>query len=137
MIVLLPLFSSSVMSNSLRPHGLQYSRFSCLSLSPGLCWNSCPLSSGCIVLYNRFLFFLPSFISLIPSFIHFLRCFYFNILLKSVLDVSVFSPLLMMLNQYIGASEEKFLIIHDTFQRLKTQPNLEIALGKLFTDFGT
>ena len=75
MIVLLLLFSSSVMSNSLRPHGLQHSRFSCPSLSPEVCWNSCPV------------FFLPSFTSLIPLFIHFLRCFYFNILLKSVIGV--------------------------------------------------
>ena len=75
MIVLLLLFSSSVTSTSLRPHGLQHSRFSCPLLSPEVCWNSCPL------------FFLPSFTSLIPLFIHFLRCFYFNILLKSVIGV--------------------------------------------------
>ena len=27
-----------------QPHGLQHSRFPCLSLSPGVCSNSCPLS---------------------------------------------------------------------------------------------
>ena len=31
-------------SNSLRPHGLQYDRLLCPSLSPGVCSNSCPLS---------------------------------------------------------------------------------------------
>ena len=30
-----------------QPHGLQHSRFPCLSLSPGVCSNSCPLSWWC------------------------------------------------------------------------------------------
>ena len=34
-------FSRSVVSDSLRPHGLQHSRLSCPSLSPGACSNSC------------------------------------------------------------------------------------------------
>ena len=38
------LLSSSVMSNSLWPHGLQHARLPCPSLSPGVCSNSCPLS---------------------------------------------------------------------------------------------
>ena len=127
MIVLLLLFSSSVTSTSLRPHGLQHSRFSCPLLSPEVCWNSCPL------------FFLPSFTSLIPLFIHFLRCFYFNILLKSVIGVGCLCLLSSVddADQYIGATEGKILIIHCTFQRLKTQPNLRTALGMLFTDFRT
>ena len=37
-------FSCSVMSDSLRPHGLQHSRFLCPSPAPGACSNSCPLS---------------------------------------------------------------------------------------------
>ena len=41
---LLLLFSRSVMSNSLRPHGLQHARPPCSSPSPGACSNSCPLS---------------------------------------------------------------------------------------------
>ena len=40
------LFSHSVVSNSLRPYGLQHTRFSC-PLSPGVCSNSCPLSQQC------------------------------------------------------------------------------------------
>ena len=36
----------SVMSNSLRPHGLQHTRLPCPSPSPGACLNSCPLSQG-------------------------------------------------------------------------------------------
>ena len=41
------LFSCSVMSVSLWPHGLQYARLPCPSLSPGVCLNSCPLSWWC------------------------------------------------------------------------------------------
>ena len=37
-------FSPSVMSDSLRPHGLQYTRPPCPSLTPRACSNSCPLS---------------------------------------------------------------------------------------------
>jgi len=36
------LFSLSVMSNSLQPHGLQHARPPCPSLSPRVCSNSCP-----------------------------------------------------------------------------------------------
>ena len=37
-------FSCSIMSNSLQPHGLQYARLPCPSLSPRICSNSHPLS---------------------------------------------------------------------------------------------
>ena len=40
-------FSRSVMSDSLRPHGLQHSRLSCPSPTPGVYSNSCPLSRRC------------------------------------------------------------------------------------------
>ena len=40
-------FSHSVMSNSLRPHGLQHSRPHCLSATPGVYSNSCPLRQWC------------------------------------------------------------------------------------------
>ena len=33
--------------DSLQPHGLQYTRLPCPSLSPGVCWNPCPLSWWC------------------------------------------------------------------------------------------
>ena len=39
--------SHSVMSNSLRPHGLQHTRPPCLSPTPGACSNSCPSSWWC------------------------------------------------------------------------------------------
>ena len=41
------LFSLSVVSKSLRPHGLQHARLPCPSPSPGVCSNLCPLSQWC------------------------------------------------------------------------------------------
>ena len=40
-------FSHSVMSDSLWPHGLQHTRPPCLSPTPGVYSNSCPLSRWC------------------------------------------------------------------------------------------
>ena len=37
-------FSCSIMSDSLRPHGLQQARLPCPSPTAGACWNSRPLS---------------------------------------------------------------------------------------------
>jgi len=41
------LFSSSVVSDSLWPHGLQHGRLHCPSLFPRVCSNSCPLNQWC------------------------------------------------------------------------------------------
>ena len=40
-------FSRWVITNSLQPHGLQYSRHPCPIPTPGACSNSCPLSQWC------------------------------------------------------------------------------------------
>ena len=40
-------FSRSVVSDSLRPHGLQHARLPCPSPTPGACSNSCPLNRWC------------------------------------------------------------------------------------------
>ena len=40
-------FSRSVVSDPLRPYGLQHGRLPCPSLSPGVCSNSCPWSRWC------------------------------------------------------------------------------------------
>ena len=40
-------FSYSVMSDSLRPHGLQHTRLPCPSPTPRACSNSCPWSQWC------------------------------------------------------------------------------------------
>ena len=47
MLIFLLLFSRSVMSNSLRPHGLQHARLLCPSPSLWVCSNSGPLSQWC------------------------------------------------------------------------------------------
>ena len=39
---------SSVVSDSMRPHGLQHARLPCPLPSPGACSDSCPLSQWCI-----------------------------------------------------------------------------------------
>ena len=44
---LLLLFSHSVMSDSLQPHGLQHDRLPCPSPTPGACSNLCPLRRWC------------------------------------------------------------------------------------------
>ena len=40
-------FGRPVVSDSLRPHGLQHARLPCPSLPPRVCSNSCPLSWWC------------------------------------------------------------------------------------------
>ena len=40
-------FSCSVVSDSLRPHGLQHARLPCPSLPPRVCSDSCPLTQWC------------------------------------------------------------------------------------------
>ena len=40
-------FSPSVLSDSLRPHGLQHARLLCPLPAPGACSNSCPSSQWC------------------------------------------------------------------------------------------
>jgi len=61
------LFSHSVMSNSLWPHGLQHTRLPCPSPSPGVCSNSCLSSRWCyptisfsIVLFSSWLQSFPA-----------------------------------------------------------------------------
>ena len=53
------------LSTSLQCHGLQHSRLLCPPLSPGVWWNSCPLSQWCYLTISSsatpFSFCLPSF----------------------------------------------------------------------------
>ena len=46
-------FSHSVVSDSLRPHGLQHTRPLCPLLTPGVYSNSCPLSQWCHLILCR------------------------------------------------------------------------------------
>ena len=57
-------FSHSVMSDSLRPHGLQHTKLPCLSPTPRACSNSCPSSwwhHPTISSYPSFSFCIHSF----------------------------------------------------------------------------
>ena len=56
------LFSCSVMSDSLQPHGLQHTRIPYPSLSPAVCSTSCPLNQWChpIISSCCLLLLLPS-----------------------------------------------------------------------------
>ena len=47
LVIWLFLSTCYVVSDSLQPHELQHARPLCLSLSPGVCSNSCPLSQWC------------------------------------------------------------------------------------------
>ena len=58
-------FSHSVVSDSLQPHGLQHTRLSCPSSSPGACSNSCPSNQWC---HPTILFFVIPFSSCLQSF---------------------------------------------------------------------
>ena len=55
------MFSCSVLSDSLWPHGLQHARLPCLSPSPRACSNSCPLSQWCHPTISSSFPFLPAF----------------------------------------------------------------------------
>ena len=56
--ILLLLFSCSVVSNSLRPHGLQHARFPCPSLSPRVSLNFMSIES--VMLFNHLILSSPS-----------------------------------------------------------------------------
>ena len=64
------LFTCSVMSNTLWPQGLQHTRLPSPSLSPGVCWSSCPLM---MMLSNRLI--LCHSLLLLPSIFPSIRVF--------------------------------------------------------------
>ena len=68
---LLLLFSCSLMSNPLWPHGPQHTRLLCPSLSPGVCSDSCPL--GLIMPSNHLILCCP--LTLMPSMFPSIRIF--------------------------------------------------------------
>ena len=68
-LVILLLFSCSVMSDSLQPHGLQHARAPCPSPTPGACSNSCMfiesvMSSNHLILCHPLLLLLSIFPSI-------------------------------------------------------------------------
>ena len=60
-------FSRSVMSNSLRPHGLQHARLPCPSPTPGACSNSRPLNQWCIPTILSFVVPFSSYLQSCPA----------------------------------------------------------------------
>ena len=60
-------FCSSVMSDSLRPHGLQHARLPCLSPTPGACSNLCPLSQWCNPTISSFVVPFSSHLQSFPA----------------------------------------------------------------------
>ena len=56
---LVVVFSRSIVSDFLWPHGLQHARLSCPSLSSGICSNSHPLSQWCHPISVTSFFFCP------------------------------------------------------------------------------
>ena len=63
-------FSCSVVSDSLRPHGLQHARPPCPSPAPGACSNSCP---SMVIPSNHLILCRP--LLLLPSVFHSIRVF--------------------------------------------------------------
>ena len=61
------LFSHSVVSDSLQPHGLQHARLPCSSPTPRACSNSCPLSWWCHPIISSFVVHLPSYLQSFPA----------------------------------------------------------------------
>ena len=64
---LLLLLNHSVVSNSLRPHGLQHARLPGPSLSPRICSNSCPFSQWCHPTILSFVIPVSSFPQSFPA----------------------------------------------------------------------
>ena len=70
--------SVAVMSNSLRPHGLQHTRLSCPSPTPRACSNSCPSSQWCHPTISPSVIPFSSCLQSCPASGPFLRCQFFS-----------------------------------------------------------
>ena len=67
LVCLSVLFSHSVVSDSLRPHGLQHARLPYPWLTPGACSNSCPLSWWCHPTISSFVLPFSSCLQSFPA----------------------------------------------------------------------
>ena len=63
------LFSCSVGSDSLQPHGLQHIRPPCPSLSPGACSNSCLLNQQCLPIISSSVIPFSSYLQSFPAWV--------------------------------------------------------------------
>ena len=121
-------FSCSVVSDYLRPHGLQHARLPCPSPTPGAYSNSCPSSRWCH--RNRLILCHP--LLLLPSVFPSIRVFS-N---ESVLCIRwpknwSFSPS----NEYSGLISFKInwfklLAVHGTLQNLLQHHNSEVSVER-------
>ena len=66
-VVMAPVFSCSVVSNSLQPHELQHARPPCPSPTPGVYSNSCPLNRWCHPTISSSLIHLSSCLQSFPA----------------------------------------------------------------------
>ena len=66
-LFVLLLFSRSVVSNCLQPHGLQHTRLPLTSLSPGVCSNSCPMSQWCHPIISSSVAYFSSCLQSFPA----------------------------------------------------------------------
>ena len=66
MCICIVLFSHSVVSDSLQPHGLPHAKFPCPSPSPGFCSNLCPMSF--LVMPSHYFLFCCPFLLLLSIF---------------------------------------------------------------------
>ena len=124
---LLLLFSHSVVSNSLRPHGLKHARLPCPSPSPGVCWNSCPFES--VIPSNHLILCCP--LLLLPSVFPSIRVFSKEsvLLIRWPKDWS-FSFNISPSNEYSGLISFRMdwldlLAVHRTFNNLLQHHNLK------------
>ena len=70
-------FSRSVMSDSLRLHGLQHARLLCPSPTPRACSNSCPLTPWCHPTISSSVVLFSSYLQSFPASRFFLKCQFF------------------------------------------------------------
>jgi len=70
-------FSPSVVSNSLRPHGLQHARPPCPSPTPRACSNLCPFSWWCHPTFSSSVSLFSSHLQSFPAWGSFLRSQFF------------------------------------------------------------
>ena len=88
-------FSHSVISDFLRPHGLQHARHPCPSPTPGGCPNSCPSSQWCHTTILSSIIPFPSCLHFFPALGSFLMSRHFTSGGHSIGDSASASVLLM------------------------------------------
>ena len=115
-------FSPSVMSDSLRPPGLQHARLTCPSPTPRACSNSCPLSQWCHPTTSSSVIPFSSCIQSFPPSGPFPKSRFFTSGGQSIrasvsasilpMNIQDWFPLGLSSYQYIFRNEEKYISIY-------------------------